>query len=125
VKGDGRWKVYGSWGSFYDIVKPRCRAALRRRPLAEYYYTLTRRLGSRAGLVRPPARPADPGTGRLPPPSFDLLEPDPKPYQLQDLFGIEHEPTPKMSPALRYVHKQVDTAIEDIGSLTPKATRST
>ena len=31
VRGDGRFKIYGSWGRYYDWTKYDCRAALRRR----------------------------------------------------------------------------------------------
>ena len=123
VKGDGRWKVYGSWGLFYDIVKLEMpRGSFGGDHWLEYYYTLdTPNWPTLAQSAACP--PACEGTLIRGPidfrhPSFESLEPDLQPYQLQEAsFGIEHELTPKMSLALRYVHKQVDTAIEDIGSL--------
>ena len=39
--------------------------------------------------------------------------------------GIDHELNSQLAVGVHYVHKQIDTAIEDTGSLTPQATRST
>jgi hypothetical protein len=57
-------------------------------------------------------------------PSFDYLEYDADgkpvldPYKLQEWSGgIEHALTNNSSVSLRYVHKQIDKAIEDIGFL--------
>jgi outer membrane receptor protein involved in Fe transport len=123
VKGDGRWKVYGSWGLFYDIVKLEMpRGSFGGDHWLEYYYTLDTPNWTTLALS-PSCPPACEGRLIRGPidfrhPSFDYLEPDLEPYKLQEAsFGIEHELTPKVSLALRYVHKQVDTAIEDVGSL--------
>ena len=41
VKGDGKWKVYGSWGIFYDIMKLELpRGSWGGDKWLEYYYTL-------------------------------------------------------------------------------------
>ena len=41
VKGDGRWKVYGSWGIFYDILKlDLARQSFGGAKWIEYYYSL-------------------------------------------------------------------------------------
>jgi hypothetical protein len=123
VKGDGRFKLYGSWGLFYDIVKLEMpRGSFGGDHWLEYYYTLDTPSWT-ALATEPECPPACSGRLIRGPidfrhPSFDSLEPDLQPYQLQEAsFGVEHELTPKMSLALRYVHKQVDTAIEDVGSL--------
>jgi hypothetical protein len=123
VKGDGRWKVYGSWGKFYDIVKLELpRGSFGGDHWLEYYYALdTPNWPSLA--TSPNCPPACDGRLLRGPvdfrhASFEYLEPDLQPYELQEAtFGIEHELTPKVSLALRYVHKQIDVAIEDVGSL--------
>ena len=68
--------------------------------------------------------PPDPAPVDFRHPSFDYLEYDADgkpvldPYRLQELSGgIEHSLTSNSSVALRYVHKQIDKAIEDIGFL--------
>jgi outer membrane receptor protein involved in Fe transport len=123
VKGDGRWKVYGSWGLFYDIVKLEMpRGSFGGDHWLEYYYALdTPNWPTLA--TSPSCPPACDGRLLRGPidfrhPSFDYLEPDLKPYELEEAtVGIEHELTPKVSLALRYVHKQINVAIEDVGSL--------
>jgi hypothetical protein len=123
VKGDGRWKLYGSWGIFFDIVKLELpRGSFGGDHWLEYYYTLDTPNWNTLALSQacPPACEGRLIRGPIDfrHPSFDYLEPDLKPYKLQEAsFGIEHELTPKVSLAVRYVHKQVDVAIEDVGSL--------
>jgi len=123
VKGDGNWKLYGSWGIFYDIVKLEMpRGSFGGDHWLEYYYTLdTPNWPSLAqGSACPPACEGRLIRGPIDyrHPSFDYLEPNLKPYKLEEFAaGIEHELTAKMSLALRYVHKQIDVAIEDVGSL--------
>ena len=51
-------------------------------------------------------------------PENNLIDPDLEPYRLQEAtVGIEHALTPTLSVAARYVHKQLDRAVEDIGAL--------
>ncbi len=55
-------------------------------------------------------------------PSFgaDSLEPDLKPMRLQEAtVSLDHQLNDVMALGLRYVHKQVDRAIEDTGFLLP------
>ena len=61
-------------------------------------------------------------------PSFgsDAIDPDLNPMQMQEAtVGIEHQLTNDLAASVRYVHKQIDRAIEDIGALDARATRST
>src|SRR5262245_64556305 len=47
-------------------------------------------------------------------PSNDAIQSDIKPMKLQEMvFGADHELSPVLSVGLRYVHKQIDRAIED------------
>jgi hypothetical protein len=64
--------------------------------------------------------PACPGTliGKTVLSDTDMayLDPDLKPIRLQEITaGVEHQLTPNLSFAARYVHKQIDRAVEDIG----------
>ena len=122
LKGDGRWKVYGSWGIFYDILKlDLARGSFGGAKWVEYYYALdTPNWPSLIDLAGCP--PACPGKQLLFRdfrfPSNDAIQSDIKPMKLQEyVAGVEHELAAKVSVSARYVHKQIDRAIEDIGNL--------
>jgi hypothetical protein len=124
VKGDGNWKVFGSWGIFYDIFKLELpRGSFGGDKWIEYYYTLDtfdwQHLVDAQNC--PPAC-----NGRLfrstdfRHPSFgaDSIEPDLKPMKQQEMtLGLDHQLNDAMSFGIHYVHKQVDRAIEDTGAL--------
>ncbi len=59
-------------------------------------------------------------------PSFgsDTIDPDLKPMLLQEATaGIDHELNSQLAVGVHYVHKQIDTAIEDTGHAMRRATR--
>lgn len=129
VNGDGKQKVYGSWGIFYDIFKLNLPlGSFGGQKWVDYYYTLDTPnfdaidttsdcvinnscpgtfLGStdfRAVSVTPGLNVEQPG--QL------------KPMRTQELtFGYERQLNSVMGVTLRYVHKQLDRAIDDIGDL--------
>jgi outer membrane receptor protein involved in Fe transport len=134
LKGDGKTKIYGSWGLFYDIFKLALpRGSFGGDKWVDVYYTmdtpnpadLSSCVVNSAGTSGVNCR----GTQlRFPVdfrhPSFDYLEYDADgkpvldPYRVQEWSGgIEHSLTTNSSVALRYVHKQIDKGIEDIGFL--------
>jgi hypothetical protein len=138
VNGDGRWKAFGSWGIFYDIFKYELpRGSFGGDKWLEYYYTLDNAdwqalINSvQTNSACPPACPGRIIRGAPTPdnpkggidfrhPSFgsDAIEPDIKPMKMQEAtFGLEHQLNEIMAMSVRYVHKQVDRAIEDTGSL--------
>jgi outer membrane receptor protein involved in Fe transport len=134
VRGDGKTKVYGSWGLFYDIFKLALpRGSFGGDKWLDVFYTLETPnpadLASCVVNAEGTSGVGCPGTQIRPPvdfrhPSFDYLEYDADgkpvldPYRLQEWSGgIEHSLTANSSVALRYVHKQIDKAIEDIGFL--------
>jgi hypothetical protein len=136
LKGDGRWKAYGSWGIFYDIFKLELpQGSFGGQKWLEYYYTLdqadwtTLVNGANcpptcAGtIIRGAPTSSNPIGGinfRLPSvtPGVDI-EPDLKPMRSQEAsFGLEHQFNNVMAGSVRYVHKQLDRAIEDTGFLT-------
>ena len=127
VMGDGTNKVYGSWGIFYDIFKLNMpRGSFGGDKWTSYYYTLdtpnfeTLRDG-------PSCPPTCPGTFisstnfRLPSqtPGLDVEEQGTlKPMRSQELsFGYERQLSARLAVSIRYVHKQLDRAIDDIGDL--------
>jgi hypothetical protein len=124
IKGDGRWKVYGSWGIFYDIFKLELpRGSWGGDKWLEYYYTLD--TYDYNTLVKSGCPPACGGTLIRGPIDFrhvsfgsDYIEPDLKPMKSQELsFGFDHQLSSVMAIGVRYVHKQLDKAIEDTGAL--------
>ena len=127
VKGDGKWKVYGSWGVFYDTMKLELpRGAFGGDVWDEEYYTLDT-LDWNTIMVNgfKPGRFLEVVDFRIPSndpscPECGAIDPDLKPFKQQELVGgIEHELGPRMAVSARYVHKQVDRAIEDVGVIVP------
>lgn len=132
INGDGRWKAFGSWGVFYDIFKLELpRGSFGGDKWLEYYFTLdtvdwTNLTASpncppacSGRLIRgpidfrhvagvfDPAHPTDGG-----------VDPDLKPMKLQEATaGLEHQLNDRMAVSVRYVHKQLDRGIEDVGAL--------
>lgn len=125
INGDGRWKAFGSWGVFYDIFKLELpRGSFGGDKWLEYYYTLDTYDWPNL-LASASCPPACPGTLIRGPidfrhPSFgaDSIEPDLKPMRQQEAtFGIDHQLSDVVALGVHYVHKQIDRAIEDTGSL--------
>ncbi len=128
VNADGRTKVFGSWGVFYDIFKLELpRGSFGGDKWLEYYYTLDtvdwRNLTASAScppacsgrLLRGPVDFRHPSFGS------DAIDPDLKPMKQQEATaGVEHQLNDVIALSARYVHKQVDRAIEDTGSLDPQ-----
>ena len=51
-------------------------------------------------------------------PSFENIDPDLDPMRMQELtLGVEHQVSPHVAVSARFVHKQLDKAVEDIGSV--------
>jgi outer membrane receptor protein involved in Fe transport len=125
IAGDGRWKAFGSWGIFYDIFKLELpRGSFGGDKWLDYNYALD--TPDWTTLVDAPGcPPACPGRLLSGPidfrhPSFgsDAIDPNLKPMKQQEYtFGVEHQLSDRMATGARYVHKQVDRAIEDTGSL--------
>ena len=141
VNGDGRWKAFGSWGVFYDIFKLELpRGSFGGDKWLEYYYTLDT-FDWRNLTASPNCPPACSGTiirgaptaqfplggidfrhvsGPFDPahPTDGGIDPDLKPMRQQEATaGIEHQFNDRVAFGLRYVHKQIDRGIEDVGAL--------
>jgi hypothetical protein len=127
LNGDGRTKIFGNWGVFYDIFKLELpRGSFGGDKWLEYYYTLdTPNWPTLVDGANCP--PACEGTLIRGPidfrhPSFgdDAIDPDLKPMRQQEASaGVEHQLNNYMAISARYVHKQIDRAIEDTGFLLP------
>ena len=133
INGDGRTKVYASWGIFYDIFKLELpRGSYGGDKWTEYYYTLDTPdwTSVNSAAACPPAcsgtflRATD---FRLPTYSMDpeeclhagCTDPDLKPMKSQEFsVGVERQIGAYMAGSVRYIHKQLDQAIEDIGTIT-------
>lgn len=133
INGDGKWKGYGSWGLFYDIMKLELsRGAFGGDKWIESYYTLDttnwpslgvngvfpgrfieerdqRHTGHQPGDCSTPANPLG-----------NCIDPDLDPSRQQEFtLGIDHELGARTSVGIRYVHKQIDRTIDDVGILVP------
>jgi hypothetical protein len=127
LAGDGKWKAYGSWGVFYDTMKLELpRGAFGGDVWIEHYYTLDtldwNTIGANGNF---PGRPLEEVDFRIPSndpacPECGAIDPDLKPFKQQELVGgIEHELNNRIALSARYVHKQVDRTIEDVGVIVP------
>jgi Carboxypeptidase regulatory-like domain/TonB dependent receptor/TonB-dependent Receptor Plug Domain len=127
LKGDGRTKVFANWGVFYDVFKLELpRGSFGGDKWLSYYYALDTpnwpTLVAGAGcppacagtLIRGPIDFRHPSFGS------DAIDPDLKPMRQQEASaGVEHQLNDRMAVSVRYVHKQVDRAVEDTGFLLP------
>jgi hypothetical protein len=127
LKGDGRTKIFANWGVFYDVFKLELpRGSFGGDKWLSYYYALdTPNWPTLVSGANCP--PACTGTLIRGPidfrhPSFDehAIDPDLKPMRQQEASaGVEHQLNDRMAVSVRYVHKQVDRAVEDTGFLLP------
>jgi Carboxypeptidase regulatory-like domain/TonB-dependent Receptor Plug Domain len=127
LRGDGKWKLYGSYGVFYDIMKLELpRGAFGGDKWIERYYTLDTldylSIGPNGNF---PGTFLEAVNFRIPSndpscPECGAIDPDLDPMRQQELVGgLEHELMPYVSFGARYVHKQVDRAVEDVGIAVP------
>jgi TonB dependent receptor/Carboxypeptidase regulatory-like domain len=127
LSGDGRSKVYGSWGIFYDIFKLNMpRGSFGGDKWISYYFSLN---NPNYETITAGCVPNCPGTFfqsvdfRQPSvkPGQDVAPPGSlKPMRTQELsFGFERQLSPTLAATVRYVRKNLDRAIDDIGDLCP------
>ncbi len=125
VMGDGKWKVSGSFGYFYDVMK----YELARGSFGgDYWWSHVYQLNSpnvtslsktNPGLLGPEIISYDNRTvpinarGEL-----EGLDPNLKPYTSREFsVTLEHQFAPRLVGAIRYTRKDLLKAIEDIGVL--------
>ena len=123
VFGDGKLKIYGSWGMFYDWVKYElARGTFGGDVWRTSYRSLdTLDVLSLSGTNKP-GRDLWPGGGfqdwRIPSFGKDTLDPNIKPMSA-DLtnIGAEYQLNPQLVVAARYTRNHLRQAIEDVGTL--------
>jgi len=137
VKGNGKWKLFGSWGIFYDIEKLEMpRGAWGAEHINNYYFTLDTPNFAAIDCTWPKSSeslsqipnmctgPAGFGTyieqndlrHVSNDPNNNLVDPNMKPYKAQEaVIGLDHELNRLMSVGTRFVHKWTNNAIEDVG----------
>jgi outer membrane receptor protein involved in Fe transport len=130
IRGNGKWKGYGSWGMFYDTSKLEMpRGLFGSEHSVTYYYTLDTFDWPSIQCGHPPTSgPNCPGTyieqvdfrhaaneeGNF------LIDPDLKPIRTREFtLGLDHELTSRISVGVRYSRKRFDRTIEDTGVLVP------
>ena len=129
VKGNGKWKTYGSWGQFYDIEKLEMPlGSFGAQHWISYYWTLDSPNWPAINCDGKPTsgcpgqfieqvdfRHVSNGQG-----ADNLVDPNLKPYKSSELtFGADHEFGHGLSGTLRWTHKWINTAIEDVGVQVP------
>jgi outer membrane receptor protein involved in Fe transport len=130
VRGDGKWKGYGSWGMFYDTSKLEMpRGLFGSEHSVAYYYTLDTFDWPSIQCGHPPVSgPGCPGTyieqvdSRHAANEADnfLIDPTLKPIRTREFtLGMDHELNQRLSLGVRYARKRFDRAIEDTGVLVP------
>jgi outer membrane receptor protein involved in Fe transport len=130
IRGDGKWKGYGSWGLFYDTSKLEMpRGLFGSEHSVTYYFTLDTFDWPSIRCDHPPtAGPNCPGTyieqvdfrhAANEPDNF-LIDPNLKPIRTREFtLGLDHELTTRISLGVRYSRKRFDRTIEDTGVLVP------
>jgi len=125
VKGDGRWKVSGSFGVFYDILK----YELARGSFGgDYWVTHVYRLNNPDINLLGKDNPAALGPeiinydNRTVPfndqGQLEGIDPDIKPYKTREFtVAVDHAFSGRLIGGIRYSHKTLLRAIEDIGVL--------
>jgi hypothetical protein len=124
LRGDGRWKAYGSWGMFYDISKLEMpRGAWGADRWIDYAWTLDSFDWPSINCDGTPSSGC-PGTfieqadrrHVSNDPNDNLIDPNLKPIRTQEFtLGVDHELRGGMSVGVRYAHKWLDRTIEDVG----------
>jgi outer membrane receptor protein involved in Fe transport len=130
VTGNSDWKVYGSWGVFYDLMKlSLSRILFGADRWVDYFYTLDTFDWPSIQCSYPPVSgPGCPGTF-IEQADFrhvandadaSLVDPGLKPMKTQEFtLGADHELTQTMSVGVRYSHKWLNRTIEAFGVLVP------
>jgi len=138
IKGDGKWKAYGSYGLFFDITKLELpRGSFGGDHWINYYWGLD--TYDWASINCDEGTTGCPGTfyeqwdarrsSNQPDPDLAAyfnrpgmtgIDPAMKPVQSGEFtLGLDHELSPTMSLGVRYVHKWLTRTIEDVGLLLP------
>jgi hypothetical protein len=134
--GDGRWKIFGSYGLYYDVMKYEMpRGSFGGDKWVDYFYTwdnpnyLANTSSCATGTNTVSERPSC-GAGTLiepvdrrhnsADPADPTIDPDMKPMKEHEFqFGLNRELGGQYVLGARYIYKDLLRAIEDIGILVP------
>jgi hypothetical protein len=128
-RSDGRQRLYGGLGYFYDIMKYSLpRSSFGGDVWKEYFYTLddpswvNKNQGIASDPTKLPGTPIETVDYRIPSddPSQHLIDPDLKPMKQRMIdLGYDYSLRPNMVVSLRYTDRRLLSAIEDIGHVSP------
>jgi Carboxypeptidase regulatory-like domain/TonB-dependent Receptor Plug Domain len=128
-KGDGRQRIYGGFGYFYDIMKYSLpRSSFGGDVWKEYFYTLddptlvTKNQGFAANPSGLPGKLIETVDYRIPSndPSQHLIDPNLKPMKQRMIdFGYDYTISPTMVASARFTDRRLISTIEDIGYVSP------
>jgi hypothetical protein len=138
IKGDSKWKAYGSYSWYYDITKLELpRGSFGGDHWVSYYWTLDTydytKIQCGEGSTGCPGRFISSldwrhSSNQVDPvfeayfnrPGMTGIDPNLKPVKTGDYqFGLDHELRTSMSLGVRYIHKWAARTIEDVGILAP------
>lgn len=128
-KGDGKQRVYGGFGWFYDIMKYSLpRGSFGGDVWKEYYYTLddptlvTKNQGFASNPTGLPGKLIETVDYRIPSndPSQHLIDPNLKPMKQQMIdLGYDYSINSTMVASVRFTDRRLISTIEDIGYVSP------
>lgn len=124
VRGDGRFKLYGSWGRYYDWTKYDLPRGSYGGDIWQVYYRSLDTLDINSiNLSNMPGRdlwnPTVPNSFRdRRVPNFDSTDPNIKPmYQDSTSIGTEYQYNTNSTIGVHYIHNQLGRTIEDMGGV--------
>ncbi len=126
VYGNGKLKVFGSWGRFFDWTKYELvRGSFGGDMWRDHYYALDTLDIMSLSLQNHPGKnlwSTDPNNTyrdyRIPSFGEDDIDPDLKPMFVDKVsMGVDYQLTPSMVVSAHYVHDKLTRTIEDIGRL--------
>ena len=124
VFGNGKLKVFGSWGKYFDWTKYELvRGSFGGDVWREWWYSLddldifTLGLNNLRGRNLWSSTPGSYQDHRTPL-DADSLDPNLKPMHVKNtVLGVEYQYTPQLAFSVHYVHSRLNRTIEDIGRL--------
>ncbi|HBY58395.1 MAG TPA: hypothetical protein DEH78_01145 [Solibacterales bacterium] len=124
LTGQGRTKIYGSFGLFYDLMKYELpRGSFGGDKWVDYVYTLDDPDITKIRPGNTPGRLIESVDWRIPSnaPDNNTIDPNLKPMRSRLFdFGFEHSMNAGLVASARFSHRTLDRTIEDVGTLTPQ-----
>ncbi len=124
VLGNGKWKLFGSFGLFYDMMKYEMpRGSFGGDQWIDSYYTLDTDDFWSINLNNLPGTHIEDVDRRIPSndPRDNRIDPNLMPTRKRTFdFGTEHGITDTMVLRVRYNYNKLDRTIEDVGVLGPR-----